>query len=642
MKNLFHCRKIQFQTVSYEPFRAILRQNEWKGFRTLRFTGVVMLLGLTVAGAQRAEGAGFPPLARAEAAVIRLAQGDFAEAAKQARAGLQDTPDSATLNTLAGAILLNTGDARSAQTAFERAIKAVPADPLANFGRGLAQLAQGDRKAAQQSFTKAEQSGGDKTHLLLARRYAQWLDGTQIALGGAGLPDTFVPAQRALEGMTAFRKGDTRKAITELEATYAAMPGNLVTQPGGLLMRFEAIHPILSAAPRLPANHGLVSPLSAERALSGAIQLEPDNAGTSATFVSFECDGQTLGLVNQRPFVYVWDSRKTPNGWHTLTVTLFDRNGDEMGKTTRRVRTFNAGGGEADGDTERAAQLRASLWQALTLRPDRCACAYTLGMAYRAVGDLPQARRWFLRTAAIQPDYKEVRAQLASTGGLNYATEAIWGGLPTEKVVALTFDDGPKPGMTEPLVDILVKEGVPATFFVIGRHISDYPQLAQQIVAAGMELANHSYTHSNLTRLSETAVARELVQTQAAIQAATGKIPRFVRPPGGNWNGKVAQVARQWGLTPCMWTVDVYGSEVVGAQQVADAVLAQVRPGSIILMHNGKMSTLQALPTIIRELKKRGYAFATVDTLARRLSAAKAAERAAALRNANPNARRIE
>jgi len=81
------------------------------------------------------------------------------------------------------------------------------------------------------------------------------------------------------------------------------------------------------------------------------------------------------------------------------------------------------------------------------------------------------------------------------------------------------------------------------------------------------------------------------------------------------------------GLTPCMWTVDVYGSEVIGAQQVADAVLTQVRPGSIILMHNGKVSTLQALPTIIRALRSRGYEFATVDTLERRLGSARAAAR---------------
>ena len=80
-----------------------------------------------------------------------------------------------------------------------------------------------------------------------------------------------------------------------------------------------------------------------------------------------------------------------------------------------------------------------------------------------------------------------------------------------------------------------------------------------------------------------------------------------------------------------MWTVDVYGSEVIGAQQVADAVLAQVRPGSVVLMHNGKLSTLQALPTIIKELRARGYAFATVDALARRLAASREAARQTAV-----------
>jgi peptidoglycan/xylan/chitin deacetylase (PgdA/CDA1 family) len=116
-----------------------------------------------------------------------------------------------------------------------------------------------------------------------------------------------------------------------------------------------------------------------------------------------------------------------------------------------------------------------------------------------------------------------------------------------------------------------------------------------------------------------------MLETQAAIMSVTGKMPRFMRPPGGNWNPAVAQVVREWGLTPCMWTVDVYGSEVLGAQQVANAVLREVQPGSIILMHNGKESTLQALPTILRELKARGYTFATVDALARRRSAAQQA-----------------
>jgi peptidoglycan/xylan/chitin deacetylase (PgdA/CDA1 family) len=251
-------------------------------------------------------------------------------------------------------------------------------------------------------------------------------------------------------------------------------------------------------------------------------------------------------------------------------------------------------------------------------------------VAQQKAGDIPGARHWFARACAVHPDSPDARRAWTACGGAGTGGEAMWGGLPDEKVVALTFDDGPKPGLTEPLLDLLTAQGVPATFFVIGRHVMEYPDLTRKIDAAGMEIANHSYTHPNLTKISAEDVAREMMQTQAAVQVVTGKTPRYMRPPGGNWNPAVASIVRQWGLTPCMWTVDVYGSEVIGAQQVADAVLAQVRPGSVVLMHNGKLSTLQALPTIIKELRTRGYAFATVDALARRLAASQEAARQAA------------
>ena len=100
-----------------------------------------------------------------------------------------------------------------------------------------------------------------------------------------------------------------------------------------------------------------------------------------------------------------------------------------------------------------------------------------------------------------------------------------------------------------------------------------------------------------------------------------------MRPPGGAWNAKADNVARQWGLTPCFWTADVFGSEVVSAAQTAQSVIAQARPGAIILMHNGKLSTLQALPTILRDLKAKGYTFVTAATLAKHFNAARTAER---------------
>ncbi len=582
------------------------------------------------------------PLVRAETAVGKLAKGDLREAVKQTAAALQAAPEDGSLHTLAGVLLLNSGDAKGAQIAFERAAGlSSNTDGLAQYGKGLCLLSQGKPQDALTNFQTAERQGANATHLLLARRYAQWLTGAQISLNGAGLPETFVPAQRSLEGMAFARTGEWRRAVTELEAAQAIeIPGSVPAN--GLLMRFDAERPLGGVQPALPANHGLTAPLPKERAISGTVSIRPENVTSDVAYVSYELDGQSLSLVNSRPFDYTWDSRRTPNGWHTLSIAFYDSRGGEAGKQTRKMRSYNADTAGSGAESERQSLLRAAMWDALTLRPDTGAVAYTLGAAHKALGETAQARAWLLKAAAAAPDYHDVRQQLASCGGIAIPQEAIYGGLPTEKVVALTFDDGPKPGMTEPLLEILVKEQVPATFFVIGRHVTEYPELTRQITAAGMELANHSYTHPNLTKVGDFAVAREIMQTQSAIFQVTGKTSRFVRPPGGNWNNAVAKVCRDWGLIPCMWTVDVYGSEVIGAQSVADAVLMQVKPGSVILMHNGKMSTLQALPTVIKELKRRGYSFATVETMYNRLSAARAAERQAALNAANIAKRRGE
>lgn len=596
---------------------------------------LVMIGGSVFPVTAQSAKSGASPLDNAEAAVQQMASGDYSGAAKRVRQALEATPDDPDIGATAGALLLFTGDRAGAQSAFSMAMGADPGSSLAIYGAGLAQMAQGSRIAALNSFDRSEQAGGDKSDLLIARRYAQWLEGAQVALQDAGLPETLLPAQSALEGMDAARHTDWARARTALETAQATLPGDPILQAQGLAMTFEPARPLEASAPRLPAGSLTIAPR--KDTLSGSVEFSPgDQALDGVAYVSYELDGKPLGLVNVRPFHYNWDTGRASNGWHTLSVILYDPTVHEISKTTRKIRIFNAGGRQEE--TEQRVRLRTALWQMLGLVPDRCACAYMTGMSYRAQGELQQARRWFARAAAIHPDYRDVRQQLAACGGIGEAGDPLWGGLTSEKVVALTFDDGPKPGVTEPLLDVLRQERVPATFFVIGKHVVEYPELTKQIVDSGMELANHSYTHRNLTKLSDAEVAREMLETQAAIQAVTGKAPRFVRPPGGNWNSRVAQTARKWGLTACMWTVDVYGSEVIGAQQVADAVLRQVHPGSIILMHNGKVSTLQALPTILRELRARGYAFATVDTLSRRLGAAKMAARS----NGENVPRRIE
>ncbi len=597
---------------------------KWR--QSIVFVGLLMLCG-SMSACLRAEETPGAALNAAEAALSQMQTEAWGEAALQTRKAIQQTPDDATFNVLSAAILLHTGNTNGALPFLQNAVTAAPDDSLALYALGLARLARNERTAALELFDRSERSGGDKTALLIARRYAEWIRGATVAVGGAGLPADLVPAQNALQAITSLRQGDRIQARVQMQAALAALPGDPIVQNSGLLMSFDPAHPLTSGAAALPAGSRLTVPK--ESASRGNVVLAPEEASASVAYVSYAIDGQAQGLVSTRPFSYTWDTRRAKNGWHELTVTFFDRDAREMNHTIRRLRVFNIGSEPTAGNEQRE-RLRAGLWQSLLLRPARREAAYLLGALARTSGDINSARNWFARTAAIDPNFRDVRAQLAACGGVGQPKPAVFGGLPTERVIALTFDDGPKPGLTEPLLEMLTNARVPATFFVIGRHVMEYPELTKRISDAGMELANHSYTHRNLTTLSADEVAREMLETQAAILTVTGKMPKYMRPPGGNWNNAVAQTVRQWGLTPCMWTVDVYGSEVLGAQQVANAVLNEVRPGSIILMHNGKASTLQALPTILRELKARGYAFATVETLARRRSAAQEAAASAA------------
>jgi peptidoglycan/xylan/chitin deacetylase (PgdA/CDA1 family)/tetratricopeptide (TPR) repeat protein len=560
-----------------------------------------------------------------DVALKRVADGSYGAAAQRLRQAMAVTPDDALLNIAAGTVALSTGDAETARSAFQHALNTDGRDALALYGLGLAHLAKGDRAGALSAFDRSDAAGGDRAYLLLARRYTQWLAGAQVSVAGAGLTEQLAPAQNALQAMQAEREGNWTEAASRMQVALAALPGDPMLDPGGALMSFDPAHPLSSGAARLPVGSLTVSP--DKGVLSGSVELSPEGSLDGVAFVSYELDGQPLGIVNVRPFNYAWDTSRSSNGQHKLTVILHDAAINELARSVRTVRVMNTASAGADSDEALGSQ-RAALWQALALRPAHCSGAYALGVACRALGQTAAAQVWFARCVAIQPDYRDARRLWVGCGGMpGEAGSALWGGLSTEKVVALTFDDGPKPGVTEPLLEVLRQERVPATFFVIGKHVMEYPELTRQIAQSGMELANHSYTHRNLTKLTDTEIAREVMQTQAAIQTVTGRAPRFLRPPGGDWNPRVAHEARSWGLTPCMWTVDVYGSEVIGAQQVADAVLAQVRPGSVILMHNGKVSTLQALPTIIRALRSRGYSFATIDTIERRLGSARAAAR---------------
>ena len=626
LQNLFRQKSHAVARRGREPFRLFNRQKRYRLFWLLRAAFCVMPLR----GALAAETG--PQITLAQESADFLAQGNTTDAARKAQAALQIAPDDGLIEILAGAVYLQTGNAVRAQTLFDNALKQNPNDALAHYGAGLSDLAQGKRQAARRDFARAMEERGELSALVIAQNYERSFNAKTAPGEDAKLARDSTAAERALRGMALARSGAKLRAIALLETALAEMPLDFSAPPAGLRMAFTAQNPFVFLAP-LSAGLAPDAATAQTVAIDGDVQFAPQNAAPETAYVSYEIDGQSVGLVNVAPFHFTLDSRRVANGLRILAIHCYDGDGRELSATERKLRVYNrpvpnsAEAQTGPTESESAKTLRSALWKVLTPAPDRAVLAAQLGELLREQGDRANSEFWLWQAAGQNAANPEARKRLAAVGVRTATESAFYSGLTTRREIALTFDDGPKPGLTEPLIDLLIREKVLATFFVIGRNAAANPDIMRRIARAGMELANHSYTHRNLTRLTAAEIAAEMAQTQAVIYTLTGQRPRYMRPPGGAWNAKANNIARQWGLTPCFWTADVFGSEVVSAAQTAQSVISQARPGAIILMHNGKLSTLQALPTILRDLRAKGYTFVTAATLAKHFNAARTAER---------------
>jgi peptidoglycan/xylan/chitin deacetylase (PgdA/CDA1 family)/negative regulator of sigma E activity len=192
----------------------------------------------------------------------------------------------------------------------------------------------------------------------------------------------------------------------------------------------------------------------------------------------------------------------------------------------------------------------------------------------------------------------------------------LWRGNPRRREIALTFDDGPSPLTTPLLLAVLRRYRVPATFFVIGVHAQAYPYLVRQMVLQGDEVGDHSFHHPNLATLDPGTAGREIAEAASVIRAETGRPPRWFRPPGGDYTVEVADAARRAGMGLAMWTDNAGDWALPPAKRVVERVVAHAEPGAIVLLHNGTLNTVRALPRIIVELRRRGYRFVTLSEMA--------------------------
>lgn len=190
-----------------------------------------------------------------------------------------------------------------------------------------------------------------------------------------------------------------------------------------------------------------------------------------------------------------------------------------------------------------------------------------------------------------------------------------------EKVIALTFDDGPWPRTTSQVLDILKKNNIKATFFWIGQHLQNNPDIARKVVANGHAIGNHTW-HHRYNHVDAATAAREIDDTAALIFKTTGVKTFLFRPPGGNLRNGLAACAKKKKCAIVLWSVvSADTSRRASAQTIVRNVLHGAHRGGIVLLHDGggnHAATVKALPHIIAGLKKKGYKFVTVPELLER------------------------
>lgn len=181
--------------------------------------------------------------------------------------------------------------------------------------------------------------------------------------------------------------------------------------------------------------------------------------------------------------------------------------------------------------------------------------------------------------------------------------------------VSVTLDATWGASRTQDILDVLDKHGVKATFFLAGYWVNEYPDHVRMIAARGHEIGNHSYSHPHMNSLTADSIAAELNRCSDMIEGLTGKRPTVFRPPFGEYNNRVIDTADACGLTTIQWDVDSLDWMNLSKSEIVNRVMSRVKEGSIILFHNNGMHTVEALDTVLSELKSRGFRAVPVSSL---------------------------
>ena len=574
---------------------------------------LAMVTAVAVVGAMASFGAGASYVTHLRGAVDLLARDLPRQAADEfAAANADDYVDPLGWVGI-GAARLAQGHIEAALAAFERATEFAAAGseqartvaPVARFGRAVCGLQRGQAEAARDELAELEREGFAWT--LPALAYAD------LAVG-----DKSAARDRADAALVHFPHDPLALAVL----------GRALASSQGIAHLREALEACPGAPYAAPLT-GLALPNRAQPAATRElVRVEVSNGAQRRAVVTWlgdarpdyfllKIDGVPAGMSNAPPHEFGLPRDLGP-GPHGLVVEAWADNA-VLGRGAVVLPAGSPGTPANRYDGGEYAAAAEALRAALAPMPNRVHLHYWLAAAYAVQGNRAMALRHYECVVALDPSVADARQRLVALCaalGVKGSTKVITSG--PDKRVYLTFDDGPHPMYTERILGVLRKAGVRATFFVVGTQARAHPDLLRAIAAQGHDIADHSYSHDDMTTKSAAQVQQELLRTAVIVADVTGKRPRLFRPPGGKHNAGVRAAAAQVGFTTVMWSADVGVCAGLSPERGLAQLLSDIKPGGIVLLHNGPDETIDILPGLLAALKKRGYSFGTLSEVTER------------------------
>lgn len=552
------------------------------------------------------------------------------------------------------AVELMSGQFELAESHFQQALAKDPTEIAAIWGLALCRSSRGDMQQAADTFARISAIEPRNGRVLTMRAY--------MALYFDNLPDAIEFASAALNAgenspllMSIFaqlhlRSGNGEKALefaaqaarafqhsdlSQAQAIPALKVNNSLTENAFA----QPINPLaIASSPTpqfaslefadLPRQQSLNIKLPSEQPLGNAQSLAISYQGEETIrFITVRIDGIMRDLLSAPPCRLALNTTLLSPGEHVLLLRAYDIRGKLVDSSTQRIKTKQDIVASSRENSTLQQELRSRIMTITMPEPERLSLYSALGDWLLQAGEIPQAVDSLERAAALDPYNLRISNILQKLYRENSppqfsASGEFKEGTPSRNEIALTFDDGPKPIYLPIILSELAQYNARATFFLVGKMVQQHPELARSIIADGHELANHSYSHPNVTKLNSAQLMREVLLCRSAIKDATGRDTQLFRPPGGNIDAAVVKQLRTYNYQIAYWSLNAGEYRKMSATAQANALLERIRPGSIVLLHCGPVDgTMEILPELLAGIAKRGLRCVTVSQLMREVPA---------------------